>query len=56
MFMYKKPSPATRTKLGYYIKKDIPTTTEHAFGHLSKMNNNLGPNSVRDKNIFSPGW
>ena len=32
------------------------TTTEHAFGHLPKMNNNLGPNSVQDKNIFSPGW
>jgi len=33
-----------------------PTTTEQAFGHLPKMNNNLGQNRVRDKNIFSPGW
>jgi len=32
------------------------TTTKQAFGHLPKMNNNLGPSSVRDKNIFSPGW
>ena len=33
------------------------TTTEQAFGHLPKMNNNLGPTSVRDKSLaFSPGW
>ena len=31
-------------------------TVEQAFDHLSKMNNNLGLNIVRDKNIFSPGW
>jgi len=34
----------------------IDATTEQAFGHLPKMNNNLGQNRVRDKNIFSPGW
>ena len=32
------------------------TTTEQAFSHLPNLNNNLGPNSVRDKNIFSRGW
>jgi hypothetical protein len=30
--------------------------SEQAFGHLAKMNNNLDQNSVRGKNIFSPGW
>jgi len=29
---------------------------KQAFGHLPKINNNFGPTSVRDKNIFSPGW
>ena len=38
------------------IRLRSDTTTEQAFGHLPKMNNNLGPISVRDKNIFSPGW
>ena len=35
---------------------DASTTTEQAFGHLPKMNNNLGQNRVRDKKIISPGW
>ena len=38
------------------LARKANTTTEQAFGHLPKMNNNLGPISVRDKNIFSPGW
>jgi len=38
------------------LTSGIYTTTEQAFGHLPKMNNNLGPISVRDKNIISPGW
>jgi len=34
----------------------IQPTLLQAFGHLPKMNNNLGQNRVRDKNIISPGW
>jgi len=40
----------------YGFMFSVNTTTEQAFGHLPKMNNNLGQNRVRDKNIIIPGW
>jgi hypothetical protein len=48
------PQLPLRVPLPLSCSRSSSTTAEQAFGHLPKMNNNLGPISVRDKNTLLP--